>query len=56
MRYGVGKIQDSKNDQDTYGKVKIEKVKLNLQPNFKPKSIQTPKLTDLELIKALGEY
>ena len=30
MRYGVGKIQDSKNDQDIYGKVKIEKVKLNL--------------------------
>jgi len=30
MRYGVGQIQDSKKDKDTYGKVKIEKVKLNL--------------------------
>jgi hypothetical protein len=30
MRYGVGKIQDEIKDQDSYGKVKIEKVKLNL--------------------------
>lgn len=56
MRYGVGQIQDVIKDQDNYGKVKIEKIKLNLQPNLKPKSIKTPKLTDLELIKALGEY
>jgi len=30
MRYGVGKIQDAIKDQDNNGRVKIEKIKLNL--------------------------